>query len=156
MIWSSWGSKLLLASKYVQDDGRLPFVDKRNITTEFADDFDFSVLAIDKVISEAIDTYNCETDGFSCYLLKRLKCCVSLPLSLIFNLSYESGSILEVWIQAVVCPVYKGAGSRVSTENYRSICLTSTCCKIMESLITKTILKYMKVNNFLTPLQHRF
>ena len=38
------------ASIYVQNDGRLPFFDKRNIITEFADDVDFSVLAIGKVI----------------------------------------------------------------------------------------------------------
>ena len=68
------------------------------------------MLAIDKVISEASDTHSCGPDGFSCYLLKRLKCGVSLPLSLIFNHSYESGSNPEVWKQAVVCPVYKGVG----------------------------------------------
>ena len=38
------------ASIYVQDDGRLPFFDKRNISTEFADYVDFLELAIDKVI----------------------------------------------------------------------------------------------------------
>ena len=35
------------ASINVQDDGRLQFFDKRNFTTEFADDVDISVLAID-------------------------------------------------------------------------------------------------------------
>ena len=51
-------------SIHVQDDGRLPFFDKRNITTEFADDVDFSMLAINKVISMASHTHSCGPDGF--------------------------------------------------------------------------------------------
>ena len=72
------------------------------------------------------------------------------------TLSYESENILVVWKQAVVYLRYEGVDSRTSTENYRPISLTSTCCKIIELLISKFILKHMKVNNFLTPTQLRF
>ncbi len=144
------------ASIYVQDDGCLPEFAKRAADVNFTDDVDLSVVAIESVLSGVGDTHSSGPDGFSAFLLKRLRNSISLPLSLIFNLSYESGIVPTIWKNAIVCPVYKGVGSRTCTENYRPISLTSVCCKIMESLVSKALLSHMKANNFLTVAQHGF
>ena len=143
-------------SVYVQDNGNLPNFEKRYYINEDVDNVNFSVVAIEKTLSEASDTHSSGPDGISAFLLKRLKSSVSLPLSFIYHFSYGSGTIPEAWKNAIVCPMYKGAGSRLFTENYRPISLTSVCCKIMESLLCKSILHHMTNNNFLTSAQHGF
>ena len=57
---------------------------------------------------------------------------------------------------AVVCPVYKGSGSKSNVANYRSISVTCVCCKIVESIITHAMLDHLKQNTLLTSSQHGF
>ena len=130
-------------SVHVQDNGNLPPFEKRYYINEDVDNVNFSVVAIEKTLSEASDTHSSGPYGISAFLLKRLKSSVSLPLSFIYHFSYESGTIHEEWKNAILYPVYKGAGSRSCTENCRPISLTSVCCNIMESLLCKSILHHI-------------
>ena len=57
---------------------------------------------------------------------------------------------------ANIVPVYKGNGKKLNVDNYRPIGLTSTICKVMESVIFDKIYKYYTENNFLTDIQHGF
>ena len=61
-----------------------------------------------------------------------------------------------MWKHANIVPVYKGSGSRYSVENYRPISLTSTICKVMESIIYDKICNHCSLNNLLTDSQHGF
>ena len=140
----------------MQGNGKLPPFEKRYCINEDVDNVYFIVIAIKKTLSEASDTHSSGLDGISAFLIKRLKSSVSLPLSFIYHFSYESGTIPEAWKNAIVCPVHKGAGSRSCTENYRPISLTSVCCKIMESLLCKSIMPHVTNNNFLTSAQNGF
>ena len=53
---------------------------------------------------------------------------LSLPLSLIFQTFFDKGVISNEWKQANVVLIFKGEGSKQSTDNYRPISLTSTTC----------------------------
>ena len=70
------------------------------------DNVNFSIVAIEKTLSEASDTHSSGPDGISVLLLKRLKSSVSLPLSFIYHFSYENGTIPEARKNSIVCPVY--------------------------------------------------
>ena len=57
--------------------------------------------------------------------------------------------------QAIITPKFKkGIPSDVS--NYRPIALTCTACKILESLISTTLLDYLDQHNLISKQQHGF
>ena len=47
-------------------------------------------------------------------------------------------------------------GSRLEKSNYRPVSLTSTICKILESIIRDKIMKYLQLNRLIVPSQHGF
>ena len=87
-------------------------------------------------------------------LLKKLATKLSLSLSLIFQISFHKRAIANVWKQAHVVPIFKGKGSKYIIDNYRSVSLISTTCKVMESFIYKNSTNYYDRNNILTDKQH--
>jgi hypothetical protein len=80
---------------------------------------------------------------------------VSLPLSVIFNISLSTSELPTQWKSAIVIPVYK-SGPASLPSNYRPISLTSSACKILESIIKDNILCYLIKNNLITKSQHGF
>jgi len=61
----------------------------------------------------------------------------------------------ESWKLANITPVHK-SGSKLSTNNYRGISLTSVLCKLLERIIGSHIWNYLSVNEILSPHQHGF
>lgn len=59
------------------------------------------------------------------------------------------------WKIAVDVPIFK-KGDRLYFQNYRPILLTSSCCKLIEHIISTRILEYLKSHNLLTSFQHGF
>jgi len=56
--------------------------------------------------------------------------CIALPLSIIFNLSLQSGIIPDIWKYASVVPVFK-KGSPGDPCHYRPISLSCIACILM-------------------------
>ena len=52
--------------------------------------------------------------------------------------------------------MFKGSGSRFTSENYRSVALTTVVSKVMESIIKDSILLHLSVASLLSPHQHGF
>ena len=80
---------------------------------------------------------------------------VSLPLSIIFNLSLSSGTVPAAWKKSIVIPVFKSGDAKLPT-NYRPISLTSIVCKVMEGIIKKAIVSYCYANDLLSDNQFAF
>ena len=53
-------------------------------------------------------------------------------------------------------PIYKNSGSKTCIENYMPISLTYVCCKIMESIVYKSMYNHPHVNKLLNVNQHEF
>ena len=80
---------------------------------------------------------------------------LSIPLSVLFNKSFQSGVLPSEWRTAFVTPNHK-KGSQQLASNYRSVSLTSTVVKIMESIIKSNVLEHLTSNNLLTLHQFGF
>ncbi|KAI8515244.1 hypothetical protein Bbelb_078350 [Branchiostoma belcheri] len=94
-------------------------------------------------------------DGISPRLLKELANELAPALTLLFQSSLETGIVPQDWRTANVTPVYK-KGERYRPENYRPISLTSIPCKIMEHIVTSTIMSFAEENNIICENQHGF
>ena len=73
-----------------------------------------------------------------------------------FQSSLNQGIIPTDWKQATVVPIFKGKGDKNEVNNYRPVSLTSTTCKVMESIIHKHITEYCDKKKILTHEQHGF
>jgi hypothetical protein len=81
------------------------------------------------------------SDEISPCVLKELATTIAPPLTIIYQRSYDTGEIPDVWRKANVVPVHK-KGSKHDPANYRPISLTCISCKMMEHVIAGNIMIY--------------
>jgi len=77
------------------------------------------------------------------------------PLSYIFEVSFRTGKLPALWLQALVTPIFK-KGSPHSVENYRPISFCCVTCKLMESIVNKFLVDFLTVNKLLSEKQFGF
>ena len=78
------------------------------------------------------------------------------PLFHIYQVSMKTGKIPKEWKIALVSAIYKRKGDKHNPVNYRPISLTSIVCKILESIIRDSLMKYLKANGILSDRQFGF
>ena len=71
-------------------------------------------------------------DGIHGMVLKNCASTLAKPLTIMFNISFVTGSIPNEWKLASVVPVHK-KDEKGSVENYRPISLTSLIMKVFEN-----------------------
>ena len=86
-------------------------------------DLDFSHRDIRRLLSNINSNKANGPDAINGKILKFCAASLSYPLSLLFKLSYNTGSIPNEWKLANVVPIHK-KGSKENVENYRPISLT--------------------------------
>ena len=94
-------------------------------------------------------------DGWPVQIIKSMGEVISVPLSIIFNKSFNSGILPEDWKCAHITPIHK-KGARNLVSNYRPVSLTSIFSKLMESIIKDHITNHLIVNNLVSPYQFGF
>jgi len=130
----------------------VPEVAHKNLSIESTNFSEFQVAyKITKLKNSCSPGY----DGFTSVPLKRLNHIIAKPLSLLFNISMNSGEIPSAWKKSIVVPIFK-KGDKSSTKNYRPISLTSIICKIMESIIKDDLLTYFNRNKLIYSKQYGF
>ena len=80
---------------------------------------------------------------------------ISVPLSILFNISLSSGKVPTVWKDANVITVFK-KDDPSDCRNYRPISLSSTVGKVLEKVIHKHVFNFLNINKFISSLQSRF
>ncbi len=73
----------------------------------------------------------------------------------IYRQSLRCGEAPEDWKLANITPIFK-KGKRSDPGNYRSVSLTSVCCRILESIIRDSMMDHLVKNNLLSDSQHGF
>ncbi|VDI67454.1 Hypothetical predicted protein [Mytilus galloprovincialis] len=67
----------------------------------------------------------------------------------------DSGTLPSDWRNANISLIFK-KGDRHTAANDRPVSLTCVCCKLLEHIVCKHILKHLEAHNILTSLQHGF
>nr|CAH7756409.1 unnamed protein product [Callosobruchus chinensis] len=93
------------------------------------------------------------TDKLPTFIVKDCIGALTLPLSIIFNLSIKSSTFPSKWKEAKVVPILKSGNSSV-VSNYRPISVLSPFAKLFESIIYARI--YSSVKHVITPTQYGF
>ena len=92
-------------------------------------------------------------DGIPSILAIKCATVISLPLSLIFNVSLATGSFPSLWKKSLVIPIFKD-GKAEMVKNYRPISILSVFAKVFEKLVCKII--YWHCKQLMSPNQHGF
>ena len=116
-------------------------------------DIDFNPLEIKGLLSNLNSNKACGPDGIHGKILKHCAVGLADPLSMLFKLSYNSGSLPKDWRVANVVPVHK-KGHKDNIENYRPISLTSLVMKTFERILKKELL--LRTAHLLDDRQHGF
>lgn len=94
-----------------------------------------------------------DSDGIPARFIKACSSELSIPLTLIFNNSLNTGVFPSIWKTAHVIPIYK-SGNKAKCANYRPVSILSCLAKVFESLVYDHI--YNLVKPILSPNQHGF
>ena len=94
-------------------------------------------------------------DEISPWVLRNTAEEIAGALTILFQLSLDTGIIPEDWLCANITPIYK-KGDKTQPSNYRSVNLTSVCSKLMEHILQSNIMDHLDVHSILSELQHGF
>ena len=94
-------------------------------------------------------------DGIGPKLLKATEIQISKPLCYIFKKSMRTGEVAKDWRQARVTPIFK-KGPKGDPGNFRPVSLTSTVCRVLESVIKDELIEYLAKHKLLKLSQHGF
>ena len=94
-------------------------------------------------------------NGLPTKILLMFKELISIPLSIIFNISQSTGTFPELLKLSKTIPVFK-KGSKMDVSNYRPISLLSNINKIFEKLMYARVYKFLEENKTLYSLQFGF
>ena len=94
-------------------------------------------------------------DGLPASFFKSTGGSIAFPLSIIFNVSLQTGDLPDIWKLASVVPVFK-KGSPGDPCNYRPISLTCIACKLMECGVKDSLLAFLKEHKIINDSQHGF
>lgn len=86
------------------------------------------------------------------------KCSVSLarPLFYLFEKSLSLSIVPEIWRKSFIRPTFKRKGSPNDPSKYRPVSLTSTICRVFESLIAKYLHRHLSSHGYLSKNQFGF
>ena len=135
------------------------FSDRSNyeVCPNYSEDEKYDILFCPIQISSLLSKMNSNKargpDNIHGKILKNCSASLAYPLSMMFKISYNTGSIPKEWKLANVVPIHK-KGPKENIENYRPISLTSLIMKTFERIIKDKIL--LLTHDFLNEHQHGF
>lgn len=94
-------------------------------------------------------------DGIQASLWKNCSKELSVPLTILFRLSLDTGFIPDFLKRAAIVPIFK-SGNKALPSNYRPISLTPILMKILERIIRKQVTAFLVRNGHLNQTQHGF
>ena len=141
-------------SVFTSDDGKhLP--DKGLSPYGEMDTIQFTQPGIEILLKNIDQTKATGPDELPARILKETAKEIAGVLSVIFQQSYEEGTVPSDWLTARISAIYK-KGDKANPSNYRPVSLTCITCKIMEHIVCSQIGRHLDHNNILHPNQHGF
>ena len=110
---------------------------------------------ISKILTSMKPKTSAGHDNISTKLLKALKPAICDPISIIINMSLQSGKVPGNMKLAKVVPIYK-AKEKTDLANYRPISLLPSTSKILEKIVHCRLYKYFMKHELLSQNQFGF
>ena len=142
------------AKVFTEEDANLP-PNPPPIDCPEMSDIHFSPYMVTEVLKKLKNSSSPGPDEISQRVLKETADEISLPLSILFEKSMQSGVVPMDWRTANVVPIYK-SGPKGEPVNYRPISLTSVVVRVMERILKIKMLLHLKENRLINPSQHGF
>ena len=80
-----------------------------------------------------------------------------LPIYInLFNIIFDTGIIPDIWLEGIICPIYKSKGDAEKPENYRPITILICFSKLFSSVLNACLTKFVDVNNIFEENQAGF
>ena len=95
-------------------------------------------------------------DSISYEIIKEIPRSGLIKFLEIINLIWSRGDLPGNWKHAIINPILKPTKPNDDPSSYRPISLTSTCCKIMERMISERLVWYLETNKLLNKNQSGF
>ena len=108
------------------------------------------------IIKQLKRKFSLGIDGISTDILKFLPHNIISAITHIFNRSLAEGYFPNKFKTSKIVPVYKKKGSCNKKENYRPVSLLSCLSKIIEKLVSKRIISFLRKQNFFSKYQFGF
>ena len=128
-----------------------------DIDIDFSNDEIYDIDFSQNVVMQYLDDIDINKaqgpDNISGVVLKKCSKALCQPLSLIFQLIYNTGLIPHQWKLANIVPVFK-KGDNKDVSNYRRTSLTCLTAKAMERIVYEKIL--CRTENLIDSRQHGF
>ncbi|MCP3668106.1 MAG: reverse transcriptase family protein, partial [Gammaproteobacteria bacterium] len=151
-------AKLLLKffkSVFTVDNDRVPHFDRRTLSGNDLGWVEFDPFTVYEALRRRKNKLSRTPDHIPAMLLKRLALELSEPLSIIFTLSFDTGTIPSDWKLADVTPILK-KGDKSKAGNYRPVSNTANCGKTMEDIIDRAMKSHLAKYRLLSTAQHGF
>ena len=149
-LLNDYFSSVFTVDNDVIDPGRLPSKIDSIMSPVF-----FTPAAVKKHIKHLRNNASPGPDGVPAEFYKVTASFVSFPLSVIFNISVQTGELPSIWKHACITPVFK-KGSPSDPSNYRPISLTCIACKLIEICIKEALMNHLLQHKLISHHQHGF
>ena len=120
--------------------------------------FEFSLVCEDEVLKHLYSLKNTKSvgiDNISSFILKTSAPVIVKSLTYLINKSLLEGIFPNRWKTAKIIPVFK-KGDKMQPDNYRPISLLSCASKVLEKVVQKQLLNYLRINGILSVEQSGF
>jgi hypothetical protein len=114
-----------------------------------------TVQVVEEIIKSLKSNVSTGFDEISMSIVKRCLCYFIRPLVHIYNITLQTGIFPDMMKIAKIRPLFK-KGDRQDMQNYRPISILTSFTKILEKLIFKRLLSFLKRHNVLIDAQHGF
>ena len=112
-----------------------------------------------KGVEKQLSTFNinkaCGPEQILNIFLKQTTKESAFVLAALFTQSLQTGNLPDDWLSANVSPIFK-KGDRGLASNYRPDSLTCVCCKLMEHILVRQMLRHFDDENIISDKQHGF
>ena len=143
------------ASVFVHEDtSNIPLLNTGDINSTLSE-VPFTTEKIYKKLSTLKVDKSAGPDEMYPRVLKETAEVIAPVIKTIFDTSFNTGKLPEVWKRGTICAIHK-KGPRNVCDNYRPVSLTSIICKTMESIIRDHIMEYLMSNNLISKHQYGF
>uniref|UniRef100_A0A914P0M0 Reverse transcriptase domain-containing protein n=1 Tax=Meloidogyne incognita TaxID=6306 RepID=A0A914P0M0_MELIC len=116
----------------------------------------FEPYIIEKLLKKLPNKLSHSPENVNQYFLKKCATPLALPLSILYNNTFKTGIVPELWKTAHIIPIFKKKGSVNDPKNYRPIALTSPICRVFERLLANKLLEQLDKNKIIAEEQFGF